>query len=128
VTHDGTDTDRFWQHIEREELPYHRCEKCGRPDHPPLSSCRHCGAAISAWQVSRGRGTIRTWTLVERSGDSAFREMLPFATAIVEMDEGFLLLAGIDPPDQVDIGERCRLTFRISPATGRTLPHFRAER
>jgi len=76
------------------------------------------------WDTSRGRGTIRTWTLIERSGDPAFVAMLPFAVAIVEMDEGFMILAGIDPPDQVDISRRCRTTFRRSPATGRTVPHF----
>lgn len=127
MTPDSTDTDRFWRLIAAEQLPYHRCGACGRVDYPPLSSCRHCGAAIETWQFSKGRGTIRTWTLVERTGDPAFVPMLPFATAIVEMDESFLVLAGIDPPDRVDIGRSCRVGFRISPATGRTVPHFRVE-
>lgn len=121
---DSSDTGRFWRLIADEHLPYHRCGACAHVDYPPLSSCRRCGERIDMWPVSGGGGTVRTWTLVERTGDPAFGAILPYAVAIVEMDEGFLMLAGIDPPDQVDIGRRVRITFHRSPATGQLVPHF----
>ena len=127
MTSPATDLEQFWQRIAEETLPYHRCDTCDRVDFPPLSNCRFCGATIDAWRASAGRGTIRTWTLIERSGDPVFKTLLPFAVAIVEMDEGFMIVAGICPPHLVDIGRRCRTTFRRSPAAGRTVPHFLVE-
>lgn len=121
---EGTATDRFWSRIATGVLPYQRCPACGAVDFPPLSSCRSCGRPVDHWEESAGVGTVTTWTGIERTGDPAFRPLLPYAVAIVTLDEGFSMIARVDPIDAVEIGARCRLRFETSPATGRPVPHF----
>jgi uncharacterized OB-fold protein len=119
-----TDAGGFWSLVAEGSLPYQRCAACGTVDCPPGSSCRACGAPVEGWLSSEGLGTVVTWTQIERTGDPAYQRELPYVVAIIELDEGFSMLAGIGPAASVDIGVRCRLGFRRSPATDSMAPHF----
>ena len=115
---------RFWEGVAVGELRYQVCTFCESVNVPPAEVCRECQLEGIRWQVSAGRGTLYSWTVVYRPVSSAFEEA-PYAPAIVELDEGFQLvtnLVGIAPED-ITAGMRVKVEFHRVHGDLR-LPYF----
>jgi hypothetical protein len=67
------------------------------------------------WNVSRGEGTIYTWSTVRQSYHPFFRARAPYAVAWIDLDEGFRMLSNVvgveDPTRDLRIGQRVRVTW-----------------
>ncbi len=90
----------FYGFCARGELRFQRCEACGKWRHPPRILCPHCGGERSEWVPSSGRGSVYSWTVTHQALVPMFAEDLPYATVVVELEEGVRLvsaLRGIDP-------------------------------
>jgi uncharacterized OB-fold protein len=63
-------------------------------------------------------------TVVHRAPSAAFRADVPYAVALVDLDEGFRMLANVvgGAPADVAIGDRVRVAFE--PRGAVTLPQF----
>ncbi|MDO8208878.1 Zn-ribbon domain-containing OB-fold protein [Conexibacter sp. CPCC 206217] len=120
------DADAFWRAAAQERLTYGRCSVCGTANFPPRDHCPACGGDCEI-RDSAGRGEIVTWSRVHRSADTDFKDMLPYVVAIVALEEGFRMVANVEPQAAVAIGARCTLAFRPSPATGLLAPLFELE-
>jgi uncharacterized OB-fold protein len=83
----------FWEHCAREELRFQRCSGCGTWRHLPRLRCAHCGSGEFSWERSSGRGRVYSWTVTHQSPIRAFAT--PFATLVVELDEGVRMVAGL---------------------------------
>ncbi len=83
----------FWDGCARGELLFQRCLTCGSAIFNPASICRFCTSSRLEWQRSAGRGKIYSWTIAWRPQHPAFP--VPYAAAIVDMDEGYQMLANI---------------------------------
>ena len=100
-------------HCEREaragRLAYQTCRSCGQPQVFPRPFCSRCGHAELAWNAAAGTGTVVAHSVLHRAPTPADREILPYAVALVELDEGFRVMgnAGLD----LGIGERVTLSF-----------------
>lgn len=106
-------------------LPW--CRGCGRPHFYPRSACPYCWGEDYDWRPASGRGRIHTYTVVRANPPSSFQARLPYAIAIVDLDEGVRLLTNLDGPlDETSIGDpvavnldgpgqRGRLSFRRLP-------------
>lgn len=117
------DADAFWEAAAEGRLVYSQCSSCGARWFPPRQLCSACGGETTL-ETSAGRGGIVTWSRVHRSGETGFKDLLPYVVAVVEIDEGVRLVANVEPVADVEIGKRCTVTFRPSPATGRPAPLF----
>ena len=116
----------YWDGLRRGELLFQRCADCGGITFNPAPACAHCLSDRLEWEASAGTGAIYSWTVVWRPQTPAFR--VPYATAIVDVDEGFQMLANVIgcEPDDVRVGLRVRVEFHpVSERT--TLPYFRPE-
>src|SRR3546814_12553085 len=69
-------------------LCFQQCTGCGRHRHVPRYMCPFCGSPDWEWQESAGRGKVFSWTVTWRAMHPAFADQLPYATVVVEMDEG----------------------------------------
>lgn len=90
----------YWEGLAQGELRYQRCAGCGTAVFAPAPVCPGCLSGDLVWEVSAGRGTIYSWTVVWRPQTPAFR--VPYAAAIVDLDEGWRMLAnviGCEPDD-----------------------------
>ena len=79
-----------------------------------------------AWQASAGKGKIYTFTINRRATHAFFKERLPYAVAMVELDEGPRMMANIIDSDlsRIAIGATVQVCFeRASEEI--TLPQFR---
>jgi uncharacterized OB-fold protein len=108
------DTAPFWEGAARGELLYQHCSACGRTQFPPRRHCAHCQAGEPQWRRSAGRGAVHTFTVVHRAPTTAFKDEVPYAIALVDLDEGFRMMMNVlgCPPGEVEIGTRVRVVFR----------------
>jgi uncharacterized OB-fold protein len=112
---DEPDTREFWVATKNHELRYQTCEACSSVVFHPRSHCTTCLSGRLRWNVSRGEGTIYTWSAVRQSYHPFFRARVPYAVAWIDLDEGFRMLSNVvgvaDPARDLRIGQRVRLTW-----------------
>jgi uncharacterized OB-fold protein len=120
---DDPDAAAFWNAAAQGRLVYSACTACGALWFPLRGICSRCGGEC-AERESAGRGEIYTWSRVHRSSETGFGDKVPYVVAMVALDEGFRMMANVEPVGDVAIGRRCHVTFRPSPATGQAAPLF----
>ena len=101
-------------------IVYQRCGGCGAVWYFRRDFCPRCGTAGPAVLRSSGRGTVYAQTLVHRAPSEALRSHVPYLVALVDMEEGFRMMAHGDA--RLAIGEPVQARFE---QFGETLvPHF----
>lgn len=105
----------FWEAARERRLVLQRCELCGSWQHPPRPVCVSCGdpGLSLAWREVSGRGTVYSYTVVERALIAALRDQVPYVLALIELEEGqrmLSLLLGCEPVE-ARIGLAVRLDF-----------------
>jgi uncharacterized OB-fold protein len=111
----------FWAAAERDVLLLPRCTQCGEVHWHPRPQCPFCRCEVLNWEEASGRGTLHTFTVIER------RAAPPDLLAYVRLQEGILVLTGIVDcePAQLRIGMPVRVVFQATPE-GRKAPFFTA--
>ena len=91
---DGLNADFYRQALER-GLCFQRCSACARFRHPPRYLCAVCGGRAYEWTAASGKGTLFSWTVTHRPVDPGWANELPYATVVVEMEEGVRLVGAL---------------------------------
>ena len=120
---------QFYDWCQRHELRLQRCGECGAWRHVPREMCAECGSWRWEWERSSGRGRVFTLTVTARAMHPAFKDDIPYAAVVVEMEEGVRLLSRVVdcPPDELAIGMPVEVVFEaVTPEI--TLPRFRRAR
>jgi uncharacterized OB-fold protein len=117
----------FWDAAGEGRLMLQRCGRCTRFQYPPDVACVHCqGTTLVPTEVS-GRGSVWSFTVVERLFHAGFAASLPYVVALVELEEqgGLRLLTNIVDvaPDRVVIGMPVEATFEDRGEV--SVPQFR---
>lgn len=87
-------TQPFFDAARRHEFRLQRCPRDGF-FYYPRSHCPHCLGDDWSWETPSGRGEIYSFTIDRVPHDPAFRDFVPFAVAIVELEEGPRMTARI---------------------------------
>ena len=84
------ESDFYWEKCKEGELWLRRCTTCNRAYFYPRDICPFpdCFSRDTEWIQSSGRGTLLTFAIVHRAPTPAFRDKVPFITAVVELEEG----------------------------------------
>ena len=74
--------------------------------------CPDCHSSQTAWIEAGGKGTVYTYAVYRRAFHKAFKNDLPYVTAIVKLKEGPHLLTNVIgcDPDHV----RCDMPVEVS--------------
>ncbi|MBE9538996.1 MAG: OB-fold domain-containing protein [Proteobacteria bacterium] len=118
--------EQFWAHCAQERLCFQRCNSCDTWRHLPRHMCAACGSAQWRWEKSCGKGAIHSWTVAHLPTHPAFAGDVPYAVAIIELQEGVRMVArlsGIKPADIV-LDYEVELYFEKTTG-GALLPFFR---
>ena len=101
----------FWTAGESGRLLIHRCNTCTRFFHPPAPVCFRCRSTDVAPTPVSGRAAVATFTIDRHQWLAGFPP--PYVVAIVELDEGPLMLTNIVDcePDEIEVGARVRVTY-----------------
>ena len=103
-----------------DRIVFQHCQSCGHVFYFQRSFCPACGGAEPQQRVSGGRGTLHAHTLVQRAPSDEFRAITPYAIVLVDLAEGFRVMAHGDP--SLRIGDA--VVGRIETLAGRPLPYF----
>lgn len=106
----------YWHTAAKGELVIPICRACSHPFWHPRPNCPHCGSAEIEWQRHSGKGTVHTFTVVRQSSDPFFKTKIPYAVAMVLLDDGPLLMSNVVgcDVDTVKIGMRVVATFEAA--------------
>lgn len=118
----------FWRAAAEGKLLVPNCNACGRNFWHPRPRCPHCGADDVGWITGSGSGAIHTFTVVRQSGDPFFKGKVPYALAMIELDEGVRLMSNVvdTPIDTLRIGMRVEVVFEAA-SDDVAIPLFRAQ-
>ncbi len=116
----------FFAAAARGELLYQHCPACGNKQFYPRAVCTACGADPQ-WATASGRGVVHTYTIVRQNGQKPFKDELPYAVAIVELEEGVRMMGTITGclADAVHIGQRVE-AYAVECEEGLAVPFWRA--
>jgi uncharacterized OB-fold protein len=117
------DSQEFWDACARHQLVIQRCRACGAHRYPPGNRCPECWSGDAEWTESRGHGVVHSFTIMRRAYHRGFTNEIPYAIAIVELDEGVRMVSNLRPIDRISVGMRVEVTFR-ELAEGVWLPQF----
>lgn len=81
------DTQEFWDGCKNHEFRIQRCKSCGTFRHYPRPACFNCQSFDTEWVTIGGRGTIYSYTIAQHSFHPFFRDKVPYAVVVVELDE-----------------------------------------
>lgn len=103
----------FWRSILDGKLRIQRCARCGRFRHPPQPICAACSSFEDEWVEVSGRATLYSFTIVHHPVHPAVESWVPYATGLVELDEGVRMVSLVKgvPLDEVRIGMRLKMVF-----------------
>lgn len=107
------DNEEFYLAARRGELRFQRCGECGGFRHYPRPVCPHCLSRDYSWELSSGRGTVYTWTIVRGPTLPAFEHKLPYNVVDVLMDEGVHFVSEVldCAPEEIHGGMPVRAVF-----------------
>ena len=108
------DTNRpFWDGCRAGVLRLQRCQRCGQLRYPVSPICPECMGTGAAWEDMSGRGEIFSFTIFRHVYNDAWRDRVPYAVALVRLEEGPIVISnivGVDP-DAVRVGLPVTVVF-----------------
>lgn len=106
------DTRHYWAATLQGRLSIQRCEDCRSHVFYPRLMCPNCCSNRLTWRDASGKGRVYSYTVVERS-PSAFKDMVPYVVALVDLDEGVRMMSWIrtEDPYSVRIGMPIEVEF-----------------
>ena len=121
------DSGPFWAAAKGHKLSLQKCGTCGSFRFPPSPLCPECTAMGGEWTELSGRGKVSSFVVFHRAYHKSFEGDLPYAVALIELDEGpRLISSGVGtPPDQLRCDMPVTVVFDdVTPDC--TLPKFKA--
>jgi len=119
-------SEPYWNSLAdaRLSLPY--CNACNKPFFFPRKWCPNCWSSNLSWIEASGRGTLYSRCMVNMPFDGRPAEEIPYAVALVDLDEGVRLPGRLRQADAaMPIGGRVVLEFADDPEV--SLPVWRQE-
>lgn len=111
-------TEDYRSGLARGELLIQRCNDCGQLIMYPKYACTNCQSEDLGWQPAGGNGVLLSFTVSRIGAPIGFEEELPYALAVVRLDEGVQLLGRLIADEDGDWhGYSCDDPLEFAPGT-----------
>ena len=90
------ESGRFWDALREHRIVLQRCDSCDRVRFPHMPACPYCGARGHREVEALGGGRVYALVRVHRALTPAMREEVPYAVAVVQLDEGARVVARVE--------------------------------
>src|SRR5450830_1161897 len=92
--------------LQAHEVRLQRCTACQQFRYPAAMFCPNCLSDSAAWTAVPGRGVVYSYIIVHQLYHPGFKDDLPYAVAVVELQEGPRVTANIVgcPNERVHVG------------------------
>lgn len=115
----------FWEGCKRHELLIQKCAKCSKYRFFPSPYCPDCMSDSVEWVISSGRGKIYSFTIQYRAPSEVFKEDIPYAIAIIELEEGVRMMGTLTGCNLQDLAVGMPVHVIFDDVTERiSLPRF----
>lgn len=117
---------QWWDALKERRLTFQLCDACNASVFYPREVCPQCLSSRLKWKTSSGKGTVYSFTRVHR-GPPAPGLKAPYVVALVELEEGFRMLAPLTGAgtDAVSVGSPVEFTVMDIPDDETRYPRFR---
>jgi uncharacterized OB-fold protein len=116
----------FWDGCKENKLLYQQCQDCGQVIFMPKHLCPNCMSHNLSWNESKGKGRIHTFTVTYAYAPPEFMPDVPYALAMIKLDEGFHMMSNIIECDYNKLTCEMPVEVVFDPVTPEvTLPKFR---
>jgi len=116
----------YWGSLVKGNLSFQHCTCCGHNWLPARSECPQCLEDKWTWQVATGKAKLISWVVYHMAYHPAFAQRLPYAVAVVELEEGARLISnviGVDDFESLKIDQALHLV--IEQEQGLAIPRFK---
>jgi uncharacterized OB-fold protein len=100
--------DHYRAELRAGRLAFQHCEQCGRSQAFLRPFCADCGSDRVTWRIAGGRGTVASLSVVHRAPTPEFRDRIPYAILLVDLEEGLRVMTHGQP--DLSMGCPVRLT------------------
>jgi uncharacterized OB-fold protein len=115
----------YWDGARAGVLRLQRCGACNRLRYPISPVCPQCMSTEAAWEDVSGRGVVYTFGIFRHVYDEAWRDRVPYAVAIVRLDEGPFVISDLVDVEADDVRVGMPVRARFDEATPDvTVPRF----
>ncbi|MGE3832736.1 MAG: Zn-ribbon domain-containing OB-fold protein [Parvibaculaceae bacterium] len=117
----------FWDYARQSIFAVQVCDACGDTHVPESPACPRCLSTDQRWKPASGKGTLESWADFHRAYWDGFKDVLPYRTCLLRLDEGPLFISNlVGDPAKAKLGARVRVIFE--PLTHEiALPKFVVE-
>ena len=104
----------FFDAAREQKLLLQKCPRDGFFFYP-RSHCPHCLQTDWSWQEARKRGIVHAFTIDRMGQDPGQRSRVPFAIALVDLDDGPRIIGNVVDcaPEAIKIGMAVEVHFDI---------------
>ena len=140
ITDNDSEYKGYFDAASEHKLVVKKCQDCGMLRGEPGPGCPWCTSLKWEWQEVSGKGTIYSYQIVAHSIIPGFRDWVPYAIVLVELDEqsgdptpddGLRITANLlndnmepEAEENVAIGKRVEVAF-LDTNDGLSLPQFK---
>ena len=110
--------EQFYKNINQRRLLGAKCLKCGKTQLPPRPLCSNCLSKDFEWCEIPVSGKLLTYTIIHIA-PTQFQPMAPYATGIVQFDDGSRLPGMIKGValEEIKVGMRLSVDFEKCETT-----------
>ncbi|MES2415311.1 MAG: Zn-ribbon domain-containing OB-fold protein [Pseudomonadota bacterium] len=120
------DTETYWKGLKDGQLLLQHCLACGHVQFYQQAICRQCGSEQLEHRPASGMGKVHSFSVVHRAPGPAFKQDVPYAVLLVELDEGPRMISSLVKADVDSVVFDMRVQLVCEDAGGGiTLPRFR---
>jgi len=107
-------TEAFWKATKQHKLLIQVCQDCQAKIFYPKKACPECWSGNLGWVEASGKAIVDTFTVTEDMVEPCFWEDLPYVLAMVQLEEGVMMMSRIVEcdPANVNIGMAVEVVFQ----------------
>lgn len=102
------------------KLAYESCRACGHHQAFVRGFCSRCGSEDLDWKTAAGGGRVAAHSVLHRAPTPDYREKVPYAIALVDLDEGMRVMGHA----ALDLKPGARVSLSFAPHGERSLLRF----
>ena len=120
------ETAPYWEYCRKHELRFQKCRDCGYIRNPVSILCPKCHSMEADWTKMSGKGKVYTYIIYHQAFHPSYKDDIPYAAAIIQLDEGPRMESNITGCKVEDIRIDMPVEVYFDNVTGEiSLPKFR---
>jgi uncharacterized OB-fold protein len=120
------DTAPYWEYCRKHELRMQKCQQCGYIRFPVSIVCPKCHTLEAEWTRLSGKGRVYSFIIYHQAYHPSYKDDLPYAVAIIQLDEGPRMESNIIDCKMEDIKIDMPVEVTFDDVTDEvTLPKFK---